>query len=151
MKGLQNARHNGRLELWQERPAILFDGAHNPAGAQALREFIDEFIKTPMTLVFGAMEDKKLAQMASVLFPSATRLVLTQLDNPRSAKVETVAKVAERYVEPGRVRTAQTVGDAIRIAKEITPDEELICVTGSLYLIGEVQSLLREEQNFASR
>lgn len=144
VEGIENARHPGRLECWEERPAILFDGAHNPAGARALREFLDEVITTPLTLVFGAMEDKKLEQMGSVLFPSATRLVLTQLDNPRSAKVETIAAVAQQFSEPDRVHAAQTVAEAIRIAKEITPDHELICVTGSLYLIGEVQSLLRK-------
>lgn len=144
VEGIENARHPGRLELWEERPAILFDGAHNPAGARALREFLDEFISTPLTLVFGAMEDKKLEQMATVLFPTATRLVLTKLDNPRSAKVERLTAVAEQFVETNRVCAAQTVTEAIRIAKEITPDDELICITGSLYLIGEVQSLLRK-------
>ena len=126
----------GRLELWMNAGNLFY--GPTTCWSQALREFLDEFITTPLTLVFGAMEDKKLEQMAAVLFPSARRLVLTQLANPRSAKVETVAGVAERLVDPDRVRTAETVADAIRIAKEITPDDEMICVTGSLYLIGEV-------------
>lgn len=146
--GIENARHPGRLELWPGPPAILFDGAHNPDGVQALREYLDEFVSVPVTLVFGAMEDKKLEQMGEVLFPAATRLVLTQLDNPRSAKLEALERVARRFMKWQRVELAASVQDAIRMAKEITPADELICVTGSLYLVGEVQSRLKQDQGF---
>ena len=144
--GLEKAKHAGRLELWEGRPGLLFDGAHNPAGAKVLREFLDEFITTPFTLVFGAMEDKKLEQMASVLFPAAARLILVEPDNPRAAKLEMLNSLAQRFAEPENIRTARGVEEAIMIAKRITPDNELICVTGSLYLIGETQSVLKQEQ-----
>ncbi|MGI8734912.1 MAG: bifunctional folylpolyglutamate synthase/dihydrofolate synthase [Pyrinomonadaceae bacterium] len=145
--GIENARHAGRLELWPGHPAVLFDGAHNPDGVQALREYFDEFITVPVTLIFGAMEDKNLEQMGEALFPAATRLVLTQLDNPRAATLETLERVAAQFVDSKRIRSASSVEDAIRIAKEMTPSDELICVTGSLYLIGEVQSQLKQEQD----
>ena len=144
--GLERAKHAGRLELWEGRPGLLFDGAHNPAGAKVLRKFLDEFITTPFTLVFGAMEDKKLEQMAAVLFPAAARLVLVEPDNPRAAKLETLNRLAERFSDSVSVRTAEGVEEAIMIAKRITPDNELICVTGSLYLIGGTQSVLKQEQ-----
>ena len=65
VKGIRTASHEGRLELHDGQPSLLFDGAHNPAGAQALRAFLDEFVKRPVTLVFGAMNDKRLEEIAS--------------------------------------------------------------------------------------
>ncbi|HEX8097162.1 MAG TPA: Mur ligase family protein, partial [Pyrinomonadaceae bacterium] len=58
VEGLETAEHAGRLELREGSPSFLFDGAHNVAGAQALRAYLDEFVKGPVTLVFGAMRDK---------------------------------------------------------------------------------------------
>lgn len=147
VSGIENANHPGRLELWPGSPAFLFDGAHNPAGARALREYLDEFVTVPVTLVFGAMEDKNLEQMASILFPAAKRLVITQPDNQRAAKVEILNKVAARLMEPQQIYSADSVADAIRIAKEITPADELICVSGSLYLIGEIQLIMGQNQS----
>ena len=88
--GIENASHAGRLELWPGSPPLLFDGAHNVAGALALRQYLDSFVNTPITMVFGAMADKNLAEIAALLFPAAKRLVLTQFANPRAATVETL-------------------------------------------------------------
>src|SRR5205823_12571064 len=57
IEGLETATHPGRLEFRPGTPALLFDGAHNPAGAEALRAYLDEFVHAPITLVFGAMSD----------------------------------------------------------------------------------------------
>ncbi|HUQ33313.1 MAG TPA: Mur ligase family protein, partial [Pyrinomonadaceae bacterium] len=86
VEGLETARHAGRLELLEVgSKSILFDGAHNAAGARALREFLDEFVHAPITLVFGAMRDKDLTEIAAALFPIAHRLILTGAQNPRAA------------------------------------------------------------------
>src|SRR5256714_4610310 len=88
VSGLENARHPGRLELWEGQPPILFDGAHNPASAQALREYLDEFVPQPITMIFGAMRDKALKEIEAILFPAARQVILTELDNPRAASLE---------------------------------------------------------------
>src|SRR5712692_9228792 len=88
IKGVANARHPGRLELWEGSPRVLFDGAHNPAAARALRDYLDEFVKQPVTMIFGAMRDKALDEMASILFPAADKLILAEFDNPRAAPLE---------------------------------------------------------------
>lgn len=144
IEGIETARHAGRLELWEGRPAFLFDGAHNPSGTRALREYLDEFVKAPITLVFGGMRDKNLEQMSESLFPVASRLVLTRPDSPRSASLEELRRLAMRTVEPPRVFTASSVRDAITEAIEGTPPDGLICFCGSLYLIGEAQALIKE-------
>lgn len=140
VRGLENARHAGRLELWDRLlPPILFDGAHNPAAARALRNYLDEFVAQPITMIFSAMRDKALHEMAAILFPAANRIILTPLDNPRAATVEDMEAAAPSNFERSKLVRATSVNNAIWMAQEITDYAELILVTGSLYLIGAVQ------------
>lgn len=139
--GLHNARHAGRLEIYDESPRILFDGAHNIAGAKALRDYLDEFVSHPVTLVFGAMRDKDLSEIAAILFPVARSLILTQPSNPRAATPEMLAQVVPPDAA-ATVTVAEDLRQALRIAFTQSPREGLICVTGSLYLVGEAQSIL---------
>jgi dihydrofolate synthase/folylpolyglutamate synthase len=140
-KGVETARHPGRLELWEGPPQILFDGAHNPAAARALRDYLDEFVARPITMIFGAMRDKALIEMAAVLFPVAERLILTEFDNPRAASFETLRSAVPGDFAEANVQRASSADEAVRIAQESTPANGLICVTGSLYLVGDVQQV----------
>jgi dihydrofolate synthase/folylpolyglutamate synthase len=142
--GIERARHAGRLELFAGEPPILFDGAHNIAGARALRDYLDEFVAAPLTLVFGAMRDKDLAEMAAIIFPAARRLILTQPSNPRAAAPEMLAGVVPSSIDSASVSLAHDLDEALRLALEQTPRDGLVCVTGSLYLVGEAQSILRK-------
>jgi dihydrofolate synthase/folylpolyglutamate synthase len=148
--GIQTATHPGRLELIPHRPPILLDGAHNPAGCQSLREYLDEFAPHPLTLVFGAMRDKQLDQIGEILFPIADMLILTVIENPRSASIDMLRPAANRFVK-GTVLEARSSVEALRIATERTPANGLICISGSLYLIGEMRpsilSMTREKQH----
>src|SRR5688500_13666413 len=96
-------------------------------------------------MAFGAMSDKDLAEIAALLFPAATRLILTQFSNPRAATVETQGKMVAARGAPTEFQGARTAAEAISIAEEITPDGDLICITGSLYLVGDVQRELMEQ------
>ena len=93
-------------------------------------------------MIFGAMADKNLEEITAILFPVARRLILTQLANPRAATIETLQGfvAVEDSVE---VQAARSVAEAINIARQTTPDGDLICVTGSLYLVGDTQAALR--------
>jgi dihydrofolate synthase/folylpolyglutamate synthase len=139
--GLETATHPGRLELIQHEPAFLIDGAHNPAGAKSLRNYLDEFAARPLTLVFGAMCDKQLEQMGEILFPCADTLILATVKNPRSASIERLREVADRFAQ-GKVLTSESSAAALRIAEAETPPEGLICIAGSLYLVGELRPLI---------
>lgn len=141
MEGLESAVHPGRLEMQTATtPAWLFDGAHNVAGAQALRAFLDEFIQAPITLIFGAMRDKALSEMAAILFPAAQKIILTQPDDtPRGATHDELLRARPSSFALDKITHAASVGEALRLADEQTSPEGLICVTGSLYLIGEVK------------
>lgn len=143
VEGIQATRHAGRLSQSYNGNSILLDGAHNPAAALALRDYLEEFVPGPLTLVFGAMRDKRLAEMATILFPGVHQLVLTQSDNPRAASVESLQDLAENLIPVERIIAAPRVTDALRRAHELTPPAGVICVTGSLYLVGEVSAELR--------
>ncbi len=139
--GLKTAQHPARLELIPNKPSFLIDGAHNPAGAQSLQAYLDEFAARPLTLVFGAMRDKQLEQMGEILFPVADTLILTTIDNPRSASIDTLQTIASRFAK-GTVLPSKSSAEALEIALKNTPPEGLICIAGSLYLAGELRRLI---------
>lgn len=146
IRGLETVSHAGRLELWEGNPDILFDGAHNPAAAGALRDYLEEFVKQPITMIFGAMRDKALPEMAEILFPKADELIVTKLDNPRAATAEMLRAAVPGNLNQARVHLASSAADAVRIARAITAAEGLICVTGSLYLVGAIQEILNTKK-----
>jgi dihydrofolate synthase/folylpolyglutamate synthase len=144
IRGIETAAHPGRLELWEGQPRYLFDGAHNPAAAHALRAYLNEFVTQPITMIFAAMKDKALNEMAATLFPKADELILTKLDNPRAATVEMLMSAVPAGFDRARVRPASSAQEAVQIAGTVTPADGLVCVSGSLFLVGAMQETLRE-------
>ncbi len=142
-RGLENAVHPGRLEYAEHGGGILFDGAHNPAGARALADYFEEFVAKPVTLIFGAMGDKNVSEIARILFPRAEYLVLTAIDNSRAAATDSLLELVPAAFPKDNVFLTQTSIEALEIARKITGKEGLICVTGSLYLVGEIQTTLK--------
>ncbi|MDQ1640391.1 MAG: dihydrofolate synthase / folylpolyglutamate synthase [Pyrinomonadaceae bacterium] len=140
--GLATAQHGGRLELID---GYLLDGAHNPSAAQSLLSYLNEFVDVPVTLVFGAMRDKNLVEMAAILFPAAARVVLTQANNPRSASAEELEEIARAMGVPNFFVT-HSISEALTRANEVTSLPGLVCITGSLYLLGEAKALINARQ-----
>ena len=143
LEGLRSTQHAGRLELWNTTPPVLLDGAHNPASARALRNYLDEFIQQPITMIFGAMGDKRLAEISALLFPKAHRLILTAIDNPRAASLEDLESAAPPDFDRSKIYPAASPHDALEVARDLTTSEGLILITGSLYLVGAVQEILK--------
>lgn len=143
IKGLRGVSWPGRLELLEGRPAMLLDGAHNAAGARALRRYLDEFWKGELTLIFGAMGDKDIEGMTSQLFDRAKTVVLTSVNDRRAASGARLGKSA--LTGPGNVIFTETVKQAVSWARSVTPPDGLICVAGSLHLVGAVKQVIEEE------
>jgi dihydrofolate synthase/folylpolyglutamate synthase len=95
-----------------------------------------------VTMVFGAMRDKPLEEIGRILFPAARHLVLTAPANPRAATVEALLRAVPVPPSSSTIALAPSSGDALVLARMHTPPGGLVCVTGSLYLVGEVKSLL---------
>ncbi len=136
--GLENARHPGRIEFHEQ---YLFDGAHNTGGAKALREFLDEFVDKPITLVFGAMRDKDVNDGLEILLPKAERIILTKPSNERALTAEKIAESIPDGYDSERVVLTENVTEAIEAANKLV-GEGIILVTGSLYLVGEVKGFI---------
>ena len=139
VSGLENARHPGRLEFVDR---FLLDGAHNPSGAKVLRAFLNETIANPITLIFGAMSDKSVSEMAAILWPLANKVVLTRPSNSRAFTAEELSDAKPESFHEETIVKTETVAEAIAKAKALTPANGIIVVAGSLYLVGEVRGLL---------
>lgn len=141
-EGLKKARHPGRLE-YQGR--YLFDGAHNIGGATTLAAFISEYEKRPVTMVFGAMNDKSVGEILAILTPLAEKVVLTEPSNSRSLSYDELLEQMPVGFSKEQTFAADSVKNAIEIAEAISSSDGIILVTGSLYLVGELKAILRSQ------
>ncbi len=132
--GIAHTRWPGRLELVSERPEIILDGAHNPAGTQALVDYIRRFYSgRNLWLVYGVMRDKAVDEMTALLFPLAARIILTAPDNSRALPPEQI---------PARDPViTHTVAEALQSIRQAAPGD-VILITGSLFVVGEARHLL---------
>ncbi len=138
--GLTRARWPGRFQVIDGRPTLVLDAAHNPAGALALAASLREtFGSATLTLVLGVSRDKDAGAMLAALAPLAQRVILTRAAVSRAADPETL-----RSLLPPAVPVVQVTASAAEaLARATGPDAtEVVCVAGSLFLVGEVLALL---------
>jgi dihydrofolate synthase/folylpolyglutamate synthase len=138
-RGIRETRWPGRFQVIPARessPEIVMDVAHNPAGAWALRSTLSAcYEERQLTFVFGALRDKAIGEIAEILFPLAERVIVTRSDNPRSATPEEIRAAAVRTsVE---IVDADTVAVALRKARALAGCDDVVIVTGSIYVVGE--------------
>ncbi len=132
-----------RVEIVGERPWFVIDGAHNAASAAALVETLGScFPKTRRTLIFGTTREKDLEGQLKALLPSFDTVIATRyVENPRAAAPEDIA-AAVMALSGRTARVAADPADAIELARQLTVRDELICVTGSLFLAAESRVVL---------
>jgi dihydrofolate synthase / folylpolyglutamate synthase len=143
-RGIRETRWPGRFQVIPARngwPEIVFDVAHNPAGAWALRSALSELYgDRPLVFVFGAMRDKAISEMAEILFPLALRVIATRPDNPRAASPEEILQAGNRT--GAEIEIVPDVKAAWERARACAEGKAVVVVTGSIYLVGEVIGLL---------
>jgi dihydrofolate synthase/folylpolyglutamate synthase len=139
---LAGVRCPGRLEVMNDRPLVLLDGAHNVAGAEALRAALAEgFPSASRTLVVGVLRGKDPVRLLKALGAASTaRVVVCSPPSPRGLEAGALAEAAlEAGVSPNRLDVAADVGDAVALALAATPPAGQVVVTGSLHLVGAVR------------
>ena len=137
-KGLKKAQWEGRLEILQRSPMLLVDGAHNAAGAAALRRaFLNDFPHRRLILVFGVLGDKDYRTMARRLLPLADRVILTRPHSERALPPDSLRPLAEKFNKA--IEVIDDPGDALRRALSLAGKDDLVCAAGSLYLVGEIK------------
>jgi dihydrofolate synthase / folylpolyglutamate synthase len=142
--GIRETRWPGRFQVIPSRggaPEMVLDVAHNPAGAWALRSTLSAiYDDRRMIFLFGAMRDKAIAEMAEILFPLADKVVATRADNPRSAMPEEIRQAAGRIAV--QLEQASNVASALDRVRALAGPQDLVVITGSIYIVGEAMRLL---------
>jgi dihydrofolate synthase/folylpolyglutamate synthase len=142
MEGLARTRVAGRMEVLRQTPRIIADGAHNAASVDALMRAIGQHIPyDSLVVIFGCCADKDIPGMLERITAGADKVIFTRVNNIRSADpYELSARYVELYGKMAQV--ADDLQSALSIAERAVSKEDLICITGSFYLVGEAKKLL---------
>jgi len=142
-KGLTNIAWPGRLEFVGQSPRILLDGAHNLAAARNLAKFLrDSLPKTRITLVAGILDDKPYKAMLLPLMKLCKRVIVTRPVIDRALEPDVLYHVAKQVVK--NVRQFPNVEKAVQHAVQTAKPNEVICIAGSLYVVGEAKQVLKK-------
>jgi dihydrofolate synthase/folylpolyglutamate synthase len=137
-RGLATTSWPGRLERIADRPEIFVDGAHNPAGAREIAVFWEAFLKgRNIFLIYGAMRDKAVDEIAGLLFPRASAVILTSPAQSRAISASVLAEMTGHHA-----RQVDVIPDpnlAFERTLELASPDDVIFVTGSLYLVGDLR------------
>jgi dihydrofolate synthase/folylpolyglutamate synthase len=137
-RGIADTVWPGRLEKLQSTPDVYCDGAHNPGAARELAHFLEQnFSGRKIFLIYAALRDKAVDEVAGLLFPHAAEVIFTA---PRTSRAVSAAQLAE--IAGHHAARFSVIPDAERALEhalgEATP-EDAIFVTGSLYLVGQLR------------
>jgi dihydrofolate synthase/folylpolyglutamate synthase len=145
MEGLAKTSMPGRMEMVSTMPRVLVDGAHNAASLDALMKAVGQHIPyDSMVVIFGCCQDKDVPGMLERITSGADKVIFTKVDSVRTANPD---ELAARYVELyGKMaQVARTLEEALAIANRAVTREDLICITGSFYLVGEAKKYFAEK------
>ena len=141
-RGFENAKWPGRLEIIRRNPTIILDGAHNVHGMQALTKTIRTlYAGKTIVLVLGILGDKDVEGMLREIVPLADRIVLTKPNNPRAMNLDKLAEQVSAYGEV--TMKTETISRAVKEALDRSSTDDVIVFCGSLYMIGDVRTILK--------
>jgi len=143
--GLAKTKLPGRMEMVWDRPRILVDGAHNPASVAALMRCVGAHVPyDSMVCIFGCCDDKDKAGMLDKVALGGDKIIFTKArSNARSADPDDLHR--EFIERSGKMsQVARTLPEALNLATRAVARGDLICVTGSFYLVGEAKKYLSE-------
>jgi dihydrofolate synthase/folylpolyglutamate synthase len=146
IKGLNAVSLAGRMEMICDDPRIMIDGAHNAASIEALMQAIGQNIPyDSMVVIFGCNNDKDIEGMLHKLQYGADKVIFTRSNSPKAMSPDALA---DMYTEIcGKMcQSAFSLGEALRLAKSAIGKEDLICITGSFYLIGQAKVQFGQKQ-----
>ena len=139
--GLSKNRWPGRLEIVSTKPRIILDGAHNFIAARNLARFLSEnYDRRKVTMVIGILDDKPYRAMLNCLLPTASQVILTRAKINRAMEAEKLEPIAKRLIS--RITIISDVKQALAHAIKTAAPDDVICVAGSLYVVGEAKEAL---------
>ena len=145
-KGLKETKWPGRLEKISENPLFIIDGAHNEEGAKALQGLIEKNLKDKnKTLIIGMLEDKDVDTVLDLLIPKFNRVITTTPNSPRAMDAQKLKEKVQKYnIE---VISKKDIKEAVKFAQKTLNEDDVIISAGSLYMIGEIRTLILNKKN----
>lgn len=142
--GLAQVQWPGRLQILRRKPWLVIDGAHNAYSTKKLVEALRQYFSFDRAvIVFGASNDKDINGMVAELAPLTSEVIVTVSRHPRAAKAELVVDEFSKFnITP---RVAENVASAMDLAFAIAKPNDLICATGSIFVIAEVMEYLSKQ------
>ena len=142
--GIASTVWPGRIEKIQAHPGVFLDGAHNPSAARELAHFVEESLKgKTIFLLYGALRDKAVDEVAGLLFPLALEVVLTAPATSRAISASQLEEIAAHYANEST--TIADAEEAIEYALSKASPDDVIFITGSLYLVGQLRHYLKQK------
>jgi dihydrofolate synthase/folylpolyglutamate synthase len=139
--GLKENKWPGRLEIVAGSPTLLLDGAHNLVACETLAHFLKtRFAHRDITLVVGILDDKPYEKMLALLVPACKKLILTRPIIDRALEPEALLPVVKPYAKETTI--IPSVPDAVNHAIDTAGADEVVCIAGSLYVVGEARQML---------
>jgi dihydrofolate synthase/folylpolyglutamate synthase len=145
-KGLAMVRWPGRLQSIEGRPEILLDAAHNPAGARVLASFLAKHrAGRRIHLIYGTSRDKAVDEVAGLLFPRTSQVILTRANVARALSPQTLLSIVDHHHDSIQVEPA--LARALERAQSEAAPEDVIVIAGSVFLVGEALGLLQSVES----
>ncbi len=145
-QGIASVKWHARFEILARAPYIVADGAHNRASAHELVRTLDEVLDgARVHFIFGVSSDKDIAGILAELAPRAASFVFTRAHNARASAPEALSRLAAVYNVP--MHSAQDAAHALELARGIAANDDVICVTGSLFIAAEAREIILRAQN----
>lgn len=142
-KGIKQAFNPGRMEIISKKPMILLDGAHNNAGMKMLYNSLQQdFQYTSLILILGILQDKSIKKMLTTILPLADSIITTQSSNPRACPAELLAEKIQKIDANKKIIIQPNISEAIQQAISLLNTDDLLCISGSLFTIGEARESL---------
>ena len=149
-QGVAATHWPGRLEKLQSRPDVYLDGAHNPGAARELAAFWDHnFAGRKIFLLYGALRDKAVDEVAGALFPYAAEVIFTEPRTSRAISASQLAEIAAHHALQSSVIADAEQALDYALSKAATSDA--VFITGSLYLVGQLRHYWKQRAQVAAR
>ncbi|HET7151894.1 MAG TPA: cyanophycin synthetase, partial [Candidatus Acidoferrum sp.] len=149
-QGIANTVWPGRLEKLQSGPDVYLDGAHNPGAARELARFLEQnFAGRKIWMIYGALRDKAVDEVAGQLFPHAVEVIFTEPRTSRAITAPRLAEITSHHASSFTVVSSaeQALDQAL---SEAGPDDAIF-ITGSLYLVGQLRHYWKQREQVAAR
>ena len=148
--GLLTTKWPGRIEKIMENPMFIIDGAHNEDGAKSLSKALEKnFPNKKLTMLIGMLVDKDIDSVLEILMPKFNKVITTTPDSDRAISAEELKNKISKYVDD--VVSIKDIDKAVRYTLDNSDEDDVIISAGSLYLIGEVRTLLKERELIIQR